>query len=479
MDTLYYSQETNDRFIKKILCNGDKLLYKYVEDGDIKKFRARASKIVPPDNIDQFVYVMVTNTIRDVIIKTISTLSQYMKPYGDMIITGGEAFNTFFELGDRIITSDIDTKFVPIFRLDKTKKMKTRDPKYFGYLQATKLILWDKLGQMMPALNKVITERMKVLSRTKWARLVGLKVPNTKDPSVTRRYTLIRKSKQDKNSNKVVPKNVLIDVELFAIDLKVRYFSVESKKLESTNLGGILDIAFMRPGELGYEVAFSRVQGKWFYNRNLNKWTYDKNILVASKKFLVDDLYTMQTLGLRPHKKEKDKQRMYSFAKKILKVDVKKTDSIFTIFKKSMSKIRPEKISIINRPYFPKYIINQVKNINPDNYSKYTTEPIRERVLRLAIGMKGPKNLTINKFSETMGKYRFDVKTRRWVPNNSVNYIKNEYNYRPTSGYTGNLPKKAPLYGYNPIRNKWLPVDIVKKAGRIPFVGLKNKSTKK
>jgi len=479
MDTLYYSHETNDRFIKNTLCNKDALLYKYVQEGDVKRFRARASKIVPSDNIEKVVYMLVTGAVRDIILSTISTLSKYMKPYGDMIITGGEAFNTFFELVDRIVTTDIDTKFVPIFRTGKNSIMSIKDPNYFGYLQATKLILWGKLGEMMPQLNKLIAVRMNELRKNKIAKLIGLRIPNLKSPNVTRRYTLIRKKKQNKTSNNVVPKDVLIDVELFAIDMKVRYFSVESNKLTTTNLGGILDMAFMRPGEIGYEVAYSRVQGQWIYNQNSNKWVYDKNILVASKKFLIEDLYTMQTLGLRPHKKQKDRERMYKFAKKILKLNVKPTDSVLKIFKKSITKIKPEKINITDRPYCPKCIIAQGRQINPDNFANYTTEPIRERVLKLSIGLKGPKNLTINKFSETLGKSRFDTVTKKWVPNNSVSYIKNEYNYRPSNSYKGKINPTAPLYGYNPIRNKWVPPNLIQKAARIPFVGLKNKSTKK
>jgi len=474
MDALNYSQETSDSFIKNILCNGDALLYHYVKQGDVKKFRSRASRIVPAENIERVVYALVTNSLRDVIMKIISILSQYLKPYGDMIITGGEAFNTFFEPEDKMVTIDIDTKFVPIFRTGKSKVMTSRDPRYFGYLQATKLLLWDKLGSMMPFLNKIIAVRMKELSRTRLARMIGLT-----GGDATRRYTLIRKKKQSKYTNNVIPKDVLIDVELFAIDMTVRYFSVETRKLQTTNLGGILDIAFMRPGELGYEIAYSRKKGIYVYNRGTNKWKYDKNLLVASKQFLLDDLYTMQSLGLRPEKREKDRERMYKFAKNVLKINVKRSDSLFEIFKKSGEKIKPEPFRITDRPFCPECIINQARKINPNKYSKYTTEPIREKVLRLSIGIKGPKNLTINKFSETLGKHRFDTRTKKWVVNKSTSYIKNEYNYRPNKNYNGNMKSMAPLYGYNPVRNKWIPSNLIQKSARIPFVGLKNKTAKK
>jgi hypothetical protein len=67
-----------------------------------------------------------------------------MKSMGDIIISGGEAFNMYMDFKDRIITSDIDAKFVP--------KIPT-DAKYFGKLQAIKLIMWDKLGKIAKKLK--------------------------------------------------------------------------------------------------------------------------------------------------------------------------------------------------------------------------------------------------------------------------------------------------------------------------------------
>jgi hypothetical protein len=36
-----------------------------------------------------------------------------MKNMGDLIVSGGEAFNLYVEYNNRIITTDIDAKFVP------------------------------------------------------------------------------------------------------------------------------------------------------------------------------------------------------------------------------------------------------------------------------------------------------------------------------------------------------------------------------
>ena len=69
---------------------------------------------------------------------------QSLKSSGDLIVSGGEAFNYYVDFNDRIVTTDIDAKFVPF--------MKT-NTKYFGKLQALKLLLWDMLGKYAKNLN--------------------------------------------------------------------------------------------------------------------------------------------------------------------------------------------------------------------------------------------------------------------------------------------------------------------------------------
>lgn len=117
MDVGYYSENTVNNFIKKNVCHGDALLLKYYQDGKIKSFRRRLEILkVDPKAIQKVIYIYVTDTIRDVIIDTIGNLTKYMEPMGDLVISGGEAFNFYFDRDSRVITSDIDTKFVPRFR---------------------------------------------------------------------------------------------------------------------------------------------------------------------------------------------------------------------------------------------------------------------------------------------------------------------------------------------------------------------------
>ena len=490
MNRSYYSDKSVDNFIKKTLCQGDETLYRYFENEDVTKFRRRLQILnVNQKTLEQAIYSYITDSMRDIILETVASITSYMEPMGDLVITGGEAFNNYFDREDRIVTSDIDTKFVPIFKLPDGKVLATRSKKFFEYLQVSKLLLWDYLGKVSRALGPIIAERVNSLKGTRLSRVLGISLASGGPPYVTRRYTLIKKSKQSNNSS-VTEGNVLIDVELFALDLRLRYYSLDDNKIRDRNLGGILDIAIMRPGEIGYEVAYSKERGIMYKNPVNNKIKYNPNILVAGKRFLLEDLYLMQTLGLRPKKKEKDRKRMVTFSKKVLGMDdITSKNSIEEIFKKSFKKIQntSEKINSKNRKVFnPKTFISRASKVNPMKYGKWTTEPnMNKLVSYYFVGLKGRPGLQVPTLKETSGKYRFDMKTKKWVLNDDPLYIKNEYNYRPSKSHAKNyktdftkLNAKNVLYGYNPRRNKNMSNDIIKKASQIPIIGLKNTGAK-
>jgi hypothetical protein len=135
--------------------------------------------------------------------------------------------------------------------------------------------------------------------------------------------------------------DIFIDVELFALDLNFRYFSIEKGRITQEVLGGMLDIPFMRPKEFGYEVIESKKRGVTYKNKDTGAMVHDKRLYVAGKRFLLDDVYLMQKLGLRPEKKAKDQQRMYKLAKMITKsANIRPTDNINTIYNQTHNKIR-------------------------------------------------------------------------------------------------------------------------------------------
>ena len=465
MDENIYSETTVSKFMNKNLFFGDPVLKKYFEQDDLKKFRNRVNRVHSKESFEKMAYVVVTDAIRDIIYEVISELTVFLKPMGDIIISGGEAFNVYMDRKDKVITSDIDTKFAP--------RMKP-DEKYFGKLQAVKLLLWNRLGVISKRINIRIRDRI-LSKKSKIGKFIGLRFDDT-GPYVTRRYSLIKKRKQS-NTNKPTKRNVFIDVELFALDLKIRWYSPEKKRIVPINLGGILDIAFMRPNEFGYEVIQTRKRGVTYRNQTTNKTIIDNRIYVAGKSFLIEDIYLMQKLGLRPEKREKDRQRMVKLARIITKKPIKSTEPMEKILKlvHKTPKTPAKKILRIKSVN-----IQKAKRVDPSKYTKYTTKPSKEKLSRqIVYGLDSSVNtVNIPGFKQSSGISRFNTNTLTWKPNTSHSYIKNEYDFRPNNTTQFNLPESVKmeetLYGFKPNRDKWVPKPILEKSAMIPFIGLKN-----
>lgn len=469
MDTDIYSEATIQKFLNENFLFKDAKLKKYYdrnEQRDLGKFRYRMQTTYGKKDFEKIVYLLITNSLRDIILETIGEISEHMKNMGDLIVSGGEAFNLYVEYNNRIITTDIDAKFVPRMPVN---------PKFFGKLQATKLILWDKMGEIAKRLNTRVRKRM-TLMKTKHPKLfkfLGLSIPPS-GPSVTRRYTLIKKKKSGIGND---PKkgDVFIDVELFALDLNTRFFSPSSGKIENVTLGGILDIPFMRPKEFGYEVVLTRRKGITYRNRNTGKLVRNNNVYVASREFLIEDIYLMSKLKLRPEKKEKDRQRLVKLAQ-LLDKRVKPTDSIDDIFKRVKSLIIRQGAPATKKN--ARVSIAQAARVDPFKYKNFTTKPSEEKLSKQIVhGLKPvTNNVNINGYKNSSGNKRLNLKNLKWKNVNNNSYVKNEVKLRPENAKK--LPKNInftnTLYGYNPRRNVWVPKNVINKSAAIPFVGLKN-----
>lgn len=456
MDQYMYNDSTLKQFMRKNLFFDDPVLERYYERGDIKSFRSRLVRSHKNESLEKMLYAFVTDISRDIIMKTVGEITRFMNPMGDVIISGGEAYNYYVDKSKRIVTSDIDTKFVPRIPYDS---------RYFGKLQAMKLLLWDKLGEISIKIQREVKSRL--TTNSKLASFLGFK-PSNKLPVVTRRYTLIKKKKEGTGST-VSKGDVLIDVELFALDLNIRSFFIESGKIEERTLGGFLDIPFMRPGEFGYEVIDSRRVGVTYMDRNKNKLVTDKNMYIAGKKFLIDDLYLMQKLGLRPEKKIKDKQRMYGLVKMLTgKANPKNTiEKLFlSVQNTSFTPLaRSKRVGRVN--------ITAASKVNPRKYEKYTTKPSIDSLSRKILF--GKNGNSTNGFRSGNGNMRFNINKLRWVEDTSRTYIGNHHNLRPVDPVKINQSvfDNPPLYGYNANRDNWIQKSILKKSALIPVVGLK------
>jgi len=420
MDEKTYPRSTIDTFMEENLFFKDAKLKKYYERNeqrDLKKFRERLRSAHKDKSFEKIVYVVITDSIRDIILDTIGELTTFLKKSGDLIVSGGEAFNLYVDFQDRIVTGDIDAKFVPRMRPDS---------KYFGKLQALKLILWNKLGDMAKRLNMRIKNR--VMSKYgKLFKYIGLGFKKT-GPYVTRRYTLIKKKKTRENNNPGKG-DVFIDVELFALDLNLRHFVPSSGRIEDVTVGGILDIPFMRPDEFGYDVARTKRVGMTYIDTNTGKVKVNKKIFVASKEFLIEDIYLMHRLKLRPEKKEKDRKRLVRLGKLFSK-SVRTTDSIEDIFKKVRSKIISKPT---NTTRYKNVNVRKALKVDPRKYEKYTTEPSKERLSKQIVhGIKTTtKNTKIENYEKTSGNKRFNLDAYKWKTVKNKAYVKNEQNLRP------------------------------------------------
>ena len=116
MDDHIYSKPTRDKFLNEHLLFRDPKLKKYFDRNlqrDLNKFRTQVRTKHSSKSFDKFMYVLVTDSIRDIILQTVSEITEHMKSMGDLVISGGEAFNLYTDYENRIVTSDIDAKFVP------------------------------------------------------------------------------------------------------------------------------------------------------------------------------------------------------------------------------------------------------------------------------------------------------------------------------------------------------------------------------
>ena len=461
MDQNEYSAGVINRFRMKKLFHNDPVLKKFYESDDISRFRARMHRLHKDKDFKDFVSVILTDILRYEIYAVIDELTEFLNPVGDMILSGGDAVNSYLEPTQRIMTLDIDTKFVPRIK---------PDTKFFGKLQAIKLLLWNKLGEIAKRVNRRFTKLVQD-GRGKPGKFIGLGFANA-GPYVTRRYTLIPKKKGAKKGP-----DTLADIELFTLDMKARVYSPKTGRIEPINMGGILDIAFMRPGEFGFEVGDDQIQALDIF-KITGKYVIGKfdNIKLASKKFLIEDSYTMQKLGLRqPEKKEKDRRRMIKLAKLVTRRKINANDSMVSIMKKvDIPLVKKKKTHTTHKNISPRKAIK----VNPKKYAKFTTTPDPEKLSKQYVhGVKASHNMgNLQGFSKTQSNMRFNIETNDWKKNTRPSYVRNEFNYRPKRPLP--LPEKVKLeetlYGFRSVRDSWVPKPILRKSAMIPFVGVKD-----
>ena len=305
------------------------------------------------DNINSILITIITNILRPILYNTLYEINEGMEHYGQFIIAGGEAFNLNVEKSSRKLTPDIDTKFIPYFGKNIPSEAEytgaiLKIKEYFWYEVLEKAVQnlnngYDELYKnvLQPLENcpefKLFTFKfIKPKSLSGKKRTKGDEKYHTYTPPFRKRSILIPKNRGEKD--------MFYDLNLFAIDLFVqeyKFFPIElqAQKIsigdklnfkEGSSIDGILDLAFMRPGQFGYEVSEPGnntvisvsslpVVDKEYkvptclienYSENITSAIFtDKKIRIASAKFLAKDIEEIVALKLRPGKSSKDLYR--------------------------------------------------------------------------------------------------------------------------------------------------------------------------
>jgi hypothetical protein len=200
----------------------------------------------------------------------------------------------------------------------------------------------------------------------------------------------------------------------------------------------------------------------------------NQKLYIASREFLIEDIYLMQKLRLRPEKKGKDRLRLIRLAR-IFDKRVNGADSMESAFKKVRSKIVPKTTKSVTK--YRNVNVKKAKKVDPRKYSKFTTEPSKERLSKqLVHGLKSVNNkINVEGFEKTHGNQRFNLKNLKWKNTKNNAYVKNEFPLRPIQAKTLpkniNIPKT--LYGYKANRDNWINKRVLNDAAAIPFIGLK------
>ena len=103
MDEHIYPKSTIDKFLNENLLFKDAKMKKYYDRNlqrDLGKFRSRAHTTHRKKDFEKIMYVLVTDCVRDIIIETVGEVSEHMKNMGDVIVSGGEAFNLYVDYNE-------------------------------------------------------------------------------------------------------------------------------------------------------------------------------------------------------------------------------------------------------------------------------------------------------------------------------------------------------------------------------------------
>ena len=86
MDEVLYSRTIREAFIHEHLFFRDAKLKEYFDKGMVNEFRAHVKSKNASKTYEKFMYVFVTDSVRDIILKAVGEVSSNMATSGDLVI---------------------------------------------------------------------------------------------------------------------------------------------------------------------------------------------------------------------------------------------------------------------------------------------------------------------------------------------------------------------------------------------------------
>lgn len=356
----------------KNLCKSFVSKPEYNQDSRVDRYKRQINSFIKQGqldpkvvkkNIEEYTITAVTNALRPILYYCIAFLNHEMYEFGSFYLSGGEAYNVQVDKELRMVTPDIDTKFIPKYRPVGTDEngplFDVNDWRYMEAELRAKDHLWNNvLDNIIDFLNDkdiytlIYQNIFLKLSASKDFQLLGIKF--THPSIIDDKDSKLPFRKRNIWFTKDIEKKVLTDIPLFAVDLFLEtsadvikigeefIYKIDPKK-NDVQCGSILDMPFTTQGQLGYEIkdnydvfdieigfrgtAGDHVTALNVYNDSRYFSDYDRiltemetlfpirftlngkagfKILSADRHYADHDTKLLSQLGLREEKKEKD-----------------------------------------------------------------------------------------------------------------------------------------------------------------------------
>jgi hypothetical protein len=298
-------------------------------------------------NISDYAMSRITTALRVEIYTMIISIREMIKNCAEIVIAGAEAINFSFDEYDRDISTDIDTKLVPLFNLT-VKNWK----EYIVFLIKFKNYFWyDVLDKILAEwnnryINYIYSYMIQLEGLLGFMGIKFYPTPFEKNSlkPFSKRFTPMYKTGYVDNGQGGISHGMIYDVMLYSIDFNFKlylpmtssnFFEAEDDsssqyypQLQLQEFSyGVLDIPIVTNSFLtntkivenisNYNISANNPQEGIVINPEMNKYEFDdllkilsQQLYFVSKTYSSHDIERLVKSNSRPEKLEKDKSRL-------------------------------------------------------------------------------------------------------------------------------------------------------------------------